>query len=84
MTNLLNEMLKNDEVNLWNACGSASETKIAIDNIINTASKEDLTRLIIKFDGHQQFSAESLICYGVNKTAVTEDEYYDILDEHDL
>ncbi|MCK5126804.1 MAG: hypothetical protein KAR42_11160 [candidate division Zixibacteria bacterium] len=84
MTNLLNEMLNNDDVNLWSVAGSTYESKTAISEVIKTASTEELTQLIIKFDGHQQFNAESLICYGKNETSITEEEYGGILDEHDL
>ena len=81
--NLLNEMLTNEEVNLWSVCGSASESKKAIGDVIKNASKEDLEQLIIKFEGHTQFASETFICYEVHKN-MSEDEYNEILDEHDL
>ena len=74
---LLNEMLTNEDVNLWDSGVDA------VDEVIKAASKSDLEQLIIKFEGHQLFRSETFICYETH-ASMSEEEYFDILDEHDL
>lgn len=79
----LNELLTNEDCNVWvlfKGEVGASELR----EIVKAASKEDLKALIVKFDDHQLFAfMEDFITDGENEN-MSEDEYWDFIEEAGL